>query len=64
MDRNAAAGLGDVTPFLESHETGYGYMTHLRPPLWMNETKPHWALPTAPLGSHGPGWVQAELPRR
>ncbi len=64
MDRNEAAGLGDVTPFLESHETGYGYMTHLRPPLWMNETKPHWALPTAPLGSHGPGWVQAELPRR
>jgi len=64
MDRNAAAGLGDVTPFLESHGTGYGYMTHLRPPLWMNETKPHWALPTAPLGSHGPGWVQAELPRR
>jgi len=64
MDRTEAAGLGDVTPFLESHETGYGYMTHLRPPLWMNETKPHWALPTAPLGSHGPGWVQAELPRR
>ncbi|MCC6387026.1 MAG: CoA transferase [Dehalococcoidia bacterium] len=64
LDRNAATGLGDVTPFLESRETGYGYMTHLRPPLWMHETKPHWTLPTAPLGSDGPEWVQAELPRR
>jgi crotonobetainyl-CoA:carnitine CoA-transferase CaiB-like acyl-CoA transferase len=56
LDRTAAAGLGDVTPFLETHPTDYGEMTHLRPPLRMSETMPRWELPTAPLGSHGPAW--------
>lgn len=57
LDRTAASGLGDVSPFLETHRTDYGEMTHLRPPLRMSETDPHWALPTAPLGSHEPVWA-------
>jgi crotonobetainyl-CoA:carnitine CoA-transferase CaiB-like acyl-CoA transferase len=56
LDRTAATGLGDVTPFLETHPTDYGTMTHLRPPLRMSETMPRWEQATAPLGTHGPSW--------
>lgn len=52
-----ATGLGDVSGFLEEHDTGYGHMTHLRPPLQMSETPPRWELPTAPLGSGRPEWL-------
>ncbi|MGE5594740.1 MAG: CoA transferase [Hyphomicrobiales bacterium] len=57
LDRTAATELGDVSPFLEEHDTPYGYMKHLRPPLQMSETPPHWALPTAPIGSGEPVWL-------
>ncbi len=56
LDRTAATGLGDVTPFLETHPTDYGVMTHLRPPLRMSETTPRWEQPTSPLGSHDLAW--------
>lgn len=56
LDRNAANGLGDMTPFMEECETPYGFMKRLRPPLRMSETDPHWAIPTAPLGSGKPAW--------
>jgi crotonobetainyl-CoA:carnitine CoA-transferase CaiB-like acyl-CoA transferase len=56
LDRTTATGLGDVTPFLETHPTDYGTMTHLRPPLRMSDTMPRWEQPTAPLGTHGPAW--------
>ena len=57
MDRASACGVGDVSQFLEEHDTAYGYMSHLRPPLRMSETDPHWELPTAPLGSGEPVWA-------
>ncbi len=57
LDRSHAAGLGDLAPFLEEHETPYGRMTHLRPALQMSETAPRWTLPTAPLGSGEPVWM-------
>jgi crotonobetainyl-CoA:carnitine CoA-transferase CaiB-like acyl-CoA transferase len=57
LDRTAATGLGDTAPFLETCATPWGEMRHLRPPLRMSETDPHWALPTSPLGSHEPVWA-------
>ncbi|MGI8926865.1 MAG: CoA transferase, partial [Tepidiformaceae bacterium] len=56
LDR-ASPGLGDVSPFMEEHDTPYGRMKHLRPALRMSETYPHWVLPTSPLGSGEPVWV-------
>ena len=57
LDRAAATGLGDTDSFLETTTTPWGEMRHLRPPLRMSETDPHWALPTSPLGSHEPVWL-------
>lgn len=57
LDRNEASGIGDVSPFMEEHDTPYGYMKHLRPPLRMSKTDPHWNVPTSPLGSGQPVWV-------
>lgn len=57
LDRNDAGGLGDLEPFMEEHDTPYGYMKHLRPPLRMSKTDPQWAAPTSPLGSGQPVWV-------
>ena len=36
--------------------TPYGQMKHLGPVLKMSETKPHWELPSSPLGSDSPRW--------
>jgi crotonobetainyl-CoA:carnitine CoA-transferase CaiB-like acyl-CoA transferase len=57
LDPLSAGDTLEVAPFLEERDTPYGRMTHLRPPLRMSETSPHWALPTAPLGSGEPVWV-------
>ena len=57
LDRNAASGLGEMAPFMEERDTPHGWMKHLAPPLKMSETNPHWALPTAPLGSGEARWV-------
>jgi CoA-transferase family III len=56
LDPSAAEPL-DASGFLEERDTGYGRITHLRPPLQMSETQPHWAIPTAPLGSGEAAWV-------
>lgn len=57
LDPAAAGGLGDVAPFVEERDTPYGHMRHLRPPLRMSETDPHWAVPSQPLGSGEPAWI-------
>jgi crotonobetainyl-CoA:carnitine CoA-transferase CaiB-like acyl-CoA transferase len=57
VDPSSAGEELDVAPFLEERDTAYGRMTHLRPALRMSETPPHWALPTAPLGSGNPAWI-------
>jgi crotonobetainyl-CoA:carnitine CoA-transferase CaiB-like acyl-CoA transferase len=48
--------LGDISEFLETHETPYGEMTHLAPALQMSETQPYWAFGSRPLGSDFPEW--------
>jgi crotonobetainyl-CoA:carnitine CoA-transferase CaiB-like acyl-CoA transferase len=56
LDPSAAEPI-DASGYLEQRDTGYGAMTHLRPPLGMSETPPRWELPSAPLGSGSPAWV-------
>jgi crotonobetainyl-CoA:carnitine CoA-transferase CaiB-like acyl-CoA transferase len=57
LDRSAASGLGEVPKYLESHDSDWGRLTHVSPPLRMSETPPHWALPAAKLGSGRPEWL-------
>jgi len=48
--------LGNVSEFLETHDTPYSEMTHLAPSLQMSETQPYWAFGSRPLGSDFPEW--------
>ena len=57
--RDAASGFGDIEPFLTTTDTAFGRLRHLAPVAQMSATPPHWALPTAPLGSHPPEWSTA-----
>lgn len=57
LDATSASGVGEAPDWLEDRDTGYGRMTYLRPALRMSETEPRWELPTAPLGSGEPAWL-------
>jgi crotonobetainyl-CoA:carnitine CoA-transferase CaiB-like acyl-CoA transferase len=46
----------DIPEFLETHDTVWGRMEHIKPVLEMSETPPRWDLPPVPLGSHPPVW--------
>ena len=46
-----------LDPLLESRDTEFGRLRHLRPVLELSETPPHWELPTVPLGTHPPAWA-------
>jgi hypothetical protein len=39
-------------------EVPAGTLSHLGPTLELSETKPYWARPTVPLGSHDPVWPE------
>ena len=58
---DAAKGLAeprydDVKDLMESRDTAWGRMEHLKPVVGMSETPPRWDLPAAPLGTHPPVW--------
>ena len=58
---DAAKGLAeprydDIKDLLESRDTAWGRMEHLKPAVGMSETPPRWDLPAAPLGTHPPAW--------
>jgi crotonobetainyl-CoA:carnitine CoA-transferase CaiB-like acyl-CoA transferase len=57
LDATSAGGVGEAPDWLEDRDTGYGCMTYIRPALHMSETDPRWDLPTAPLGSDKPVWL-------
>jgi hypothetical protein len=57
LNRGAASGEGDITARMEECDTPYGPMRRLRPAIQMSETPPHWAIPSAPLGSGEPVWA-------
>jgi crotonobetainyl-CoA:carnitine CoA-transferase CaiB-like acyl-CoA transferase len=46
----------DVKDLMESRDTAWGPMEHLKPAVRMSETPPRWDLPAAPLGTHPPVW--------
>jgi len=46
----------DITDLMESRDTAWGRIEHLKPVVGMSETPPRWDLPAAPLGTHPPVW--------
>ncbi|MEQ8228404.1 MAG: CoA transferase [Rhodospirillales bacterium] len=46
----------DIADLMETHDTAWGPMEHLKPVLEMSETPPRWDRPAVPLGTHSPVW--------
>ena len=46
----------DVADLMETHDTVWGPMAHLKPVVQMSETQPYWASGSVPLGTHDPIW--------
>jgi hypothetical protein len=57
-------GLPRILPPEESSklvvetDTPFGLMTHMRPVLQLSETPPCWTLPSVPMGTHQPVWLE------
>lgn len=64
IDREKWWGLPRTLPTEESNklvvetETPFGRMTHLAPVLQLSETPPRWTLPSVPMGTHQPVWLE------
>jgi crotonobetainyl-CoA:carnitine CoA-transferase CaiB-like acyl-CoA transferase len=50
-------GQEDVADLLETHETGFGLLTTVKPPEHMELTPCYAAMPAMPLGSHTAKWL-------
>jgi crotonobetainyl-CoA:carnitine CoA-transferase CaiB-like acyl-CoA transferase len=46
----------EVRAFSIESETGFGPMTHLRPPVHLSTTPAYWSRPVVLLGTHAPAW--------
>ena len=63
IDREKWWGLSRTLPPEESSklvvetDTPFGLMTHLAPVLQLSETPPRWTLPSVPMGTHQPVWL-------
>jgi crotonobetainyl-CoA:carnitine CoA-transferase CaiB-like acyl-CoA transferase len=53
----AAPRFGEIGDLLEESDSGWGRLTALRHSGWLERTPPRWALPSAPLGTHGAAWA-------
>jgi crotonobetainyl-CoA:carnitine CoA-transferase CaiB-like acyl-CoA transferase len=49
-------GEDEIKAFSIRSETGFGGMTHLRPPVRMSATPAHWVRSVVPLGTNPPVW--------
>ena len=58
VDELPAAGASFDDLIMSTH-TPWGELTHLRPPLQMDETPPAWSRPPVPLGTHPPAWLSS-----
>jgi hypothetical protein len=56
LDRVEALSSDKITSFSISSDTGFGPMTHLRPPVQLSTTPSRWERGVVPLGIHEPGW--------
>lgn len=55
-DPRQARGLGDLADLLIESHSPAGRLRHLAPVVELSETRPHWARPAVPLGTHPPAW--------
>ncbi len=51
-----ASSEDEISSFSIHSETGFGGMTHLRPPVQMSATPPRWRRGVVPLGTDEPLW--------
>ncbi|MBI3759835.1 MAG: CoA transferase, partial [Deltaproteobacteria bacterium] len=56
LDRVAPLSSDEIASFSINSETGFGRMTHLRPPVQMSATPAKWTRGVVPLGTHQPVW--------
>ncbi len=49
----------EVLDCLEESASGFGRLSAVRHPATLSETRPFWARPSVPLGSHAPVWPSA-----
>ena len=47
----------DIADLLETHESPWGEVLHVKPPEEMSETPPFWAAGPVPLGTHKAAWL-------
>lgn len=47
----------EVSHLTVETDTPFGRMTHLAPVVKLSETPARWTLPTVPLGTHEPAWI-------
>jgi crotonobetainyl-CoA:carnitine CoA-transferase CaiB-like acyl-CoA transferase len=52
-------GFGDLTPYLTASDTPYGRLHHLGPVARLPVTPGRWEVPTSPIGTHAPAWLEA-----
>jgi crotonobetainyl-CoA:carnitine CoA-transferase CaiB-like acyl-CoA transferase len=48
----------EISKLVVETDTRFGRMTHLAPVLQLSETPPRWTLPTVPMGTHQPVWLE------
>ncbi|UCH42612.1 MAG: CoA transferase [Dehalococcoidales bacterium] len=48
----------EISSLTAETDTPYGRMTHLAPVLQLSETPTRWRLPSVPMGTHQPVWLE------
>jgi crotonobetainyl-CoA:carnitine CoA-transferase CaiB-like acyl-CoA transferase len=56
LDRARALEPAELSAWMLRSDTGFGPMTHLRPPVTLSETPARWTRPTVLLGAHEATW--------
>ncbi len=56
-DPSAAIGLGDPSDLYTHYDSTVGRLSQFAPALDLSETRPHWARPAVPLGTHPAAWA-------
>jgi crotonobetainyl-CoA:carnitine CoA-transferase CaiB-like acyl-CoA transferase len=47
----------EISDLLETHESPFGRVSHVKSPEILSETPPRWNSGPVPLGTHAPAWV-------
>jgi crotonobetainyl-CoA:carnitine CoA-transferase CaiB-like acyl-CoA transferase len=57
LTEERALGADEIAAFSVHSETGFGPMTHLRPPVTLSATPARWARGVVPLGTDAAAWT-------